>query len=192
MNAADAILNGYLAALRSALTVGPVERRRILAEISDGLHCAAEVRMEAGTDPVEAAREAVAEFGDPEEVARGFTAVIAPAFARRSGMLLIATGPLVGLVWLTTTHGAVYHAAPLVLLFVVAAVPAAIRAAVSRSPVAARVATGSCAAADLTLITVMTLHPVTARLLPVAVALSALRALCAGTAWGRLARMAAS
>lgn len=192
MDEAEAILKGYLDALRSCLTVGPLERHRILAEMNDGLRCAYEARLDAGTGAAEAAREAVAEFGDPTETARGFATVLAPALARRSGILLIATGPLVGIVWLTITSGAVYHSAPLVLLFLVAAVPAAARAVISRSTAAARIATGGCVAADLTLIITMTMHPVTARFLPLAVAVSGLRAVCSATAWGRLTRLAAS
>jgi hypothetical protein len=191
--AAETILNGYLAALSKALPVGPRDRRRILAEIDDGLHCAAEGRVYAGLQPAAAARAAVAEFGDPAEIARQFTAMAEPALARRCGTLLMATGPLIGLIWLSTTSGAILTAAPVVLLLLLATVPAAVLATIAGRSVAARVATAGCVAADLTLIAAMTLHPVSGSpLLFVPVALSALRAIGSATAWHRLEKLAAS
>lgn len=191
--AAEAILNGYLAALGKALRLGPRERRRILAEIDDGLRCAAEARLDAGLDPTAAARAAVAEFGDPEEIARQFSAVAEPALSRRCGTVLVATGPLIGLIWLSVTHGAILTAVPVVLLLLLATIPAAVLATVAGRPIAARVAAAGCIAADLTLIAAMAAHPVPGSpLLFVAVALSALRAIGSATAWHRLGKLAAS
>jgi HAAS len=190
--AAEAILNGHLAVLGRALRVGPRDRRRILAEIDDGLRCAAESRIDAGLDPAAAARAAVAEFGDPERIARQFTAVAEPALSRRCGTVLMATGPVIGLSWLSTTHGAILTAVPVVLLLL-ATIPAAVLAAVAGRSLAARVAAAGCVTADLTLIAAMAAHPVPGSpLLFVAVALSALRAIGSATAWHRLGKLAGS
>ena len=53
-----------------------------------------------GLPPEEAARAAVAEFGDPRTVGAGFAPELAAATGRRVGLSLLTTGPLVGLSWL--------------------------------------------------------------------------------------------
>jgi hypothetical protein len=69
---------------------------RLADEVADGLGEAYEIHLAAGLSADDAARAAVAEFGDAEDVVNGFT-VASPA--RRVARRLIATGPAVGLCW---------------------------------------------------------------------------------------------
>jgi hypothetical protein len=98
--AAERVLDGYLTALAIRLP-GPVRaRREILAELYDGLVEATRARLADGTSQTQAAAGAVIEFGDPVAVAAAFTPQLAAGTARRLAFGLIATGPLVGGVWL--------------------------------------------------------------------------------------------
>ena len=96
---ADAIVTAYLSRLDAALPLPAAERDRIVAEATDALICATQTRIRAGEEPAAAATAAVAEFGDPAMLARQFAAALAPRMARRVGLTLIGSGPLVGLCW---------------------------------------------------------------------------------------------
>jgi hypothetical protein len=132
---ADAIAR-YLDALAGALptTAPPVLRREIVAEIEDGLREAVARQRARGLDPGGAAAAGVAEFGDPAEVAAGFAGELAAAAARRVGLRLLLTGPLIGLTWLTlVTLGAAGRRppglpllVPLLLALLALAVPSAV------------------------------------------------------------------
>ncbi len=74
----------------------------IVAELRSGLLDAADCHENRGLPPAEAAQAAIAEFGDPEQVADGFVAEIAASQARRVAVILLVTGPLVGLLWVGT------------------------------------------------------------------------------------------
>jgi hypothetical protein len=92
------LITGYLAELEARLPAPIVE------ELADGLEEAFARYRERGLDEDTAARAAIAEFGDPQLVAAGFTAVCpGRSLARR----LLVTGPAVGLCWgalLITSH----------------------------------------------------------------------------------------
>ena len=77
----------------------------ILAELEDGLWTATIAHHARGLPPEEAARVAVAEFGDPRTVGTGFGPELAAATGRRVGLALLATGPLVGASWLLLAAG---------------------------------------------------------------------------------------
>ena len=100
-------VNSYLAELKARLP-GPARARAgIVAELRSGLMDAADAHRSAGLPPAQAALAAIAEFGEPAQVADGFRAEIAAGQARRVAASLLVTGPLVGLLWIataTTSH----------------------------------------------------------------------------------------
>ncbi len=92
----------YLAEVASRLP-GPARARSgIVAELRSGLLDATDTHRSAGLPPAEAAAAAIREFGSPEQIAGGFLPEIAASHARRVATVLLATGPLVGLLWLAT------------------------------------------------------------------------------------------
>jgi hypothetical protein len=100
----DDALAAYVADLGARLR-GPRRRRTaILTELTDGLHQAAQVHRAAGQTPERAAATAIARFGTPQAVADAFAGELATAYARRTIIGFIATGPLVGIWWLLLLH----------------------------------------------------------------------------------------
>jgi len=67
-----------------------------VAELADGLIETWQRHLEAGRSATEAARTAIAEFGDPDQVVAAFTAA---APGRRTARFLLGSGPLVGACW---------------------------------------------------------------------------------------------
>ena len=97
----------YLAEVTARLP-GPMRgRARVVAELRSGLLDAADAHRSAGMPAAEAARAAIREFGDPVEIAGGFTAEIAASHARRAALALLLTGPVVGVLWIAA--GAASH-----------------------------------------------------------------------------------
>jgi hypothetical protein len=95
-------VEGYLAEVAARLP-GPARAHSgIVAELRSGLLDAADAHRSAGLPPAEAARVAIHEFGAPAQIAAGFGAEIAASQARRVAIALLATGPLVGLLWIAT------------------------------------------------------------------------------------------
>lgn len=93
-------VDAYLARL-SANLPGPRTARQVaLEEVRDGLAEAIAKRIEAGLPRSLAAREAVAELGSPDTLARAFAPELAIRHARRMLLGLLLTGPLVGACWL--------------------------------------------------------------------------------------------
>jgi hypothetical protein len=92
----------YLAEVTARLPGPPRAHSGIVAELRSGLLDAADAHRSAGLPPAQAARAAIREFGDPAQVAGGFRAEIAASQARRVAVTLLATGPLVGLLWVAT------------------------------------------------------------------------------------------
>jgi hypothetical protein len=93
-------LEGYLAEITACLPGPRRPRAAIVAELRSGLLDAAEAHESAGLPRAAAAAAAFREFGDPAWVASGFRAEIAAGQARRSALMLLATGPLTGLLWI--------------------------------------------------------------------------------------------
>jgi len=148
-----------------------------VTEFEDGLWTATIAYQTRGLPPEEAARAAVAEFGDPRIVGAGFGPELAAATGRRVGLSLLTTGPLVGLSWLLLAAAtwrwtgqeppaaALGLVAVLVGLALVVAVPAAVLSVavsgrLSRwlltgpqvGATAAAVAASACVAGDLVLL----------------------------------------
>jgi hypothetical protein len=93
-------IEGYLAEVAARLP-GPARAQSgIVAELHSGLLDAADAHRSAGLPPAQATLAAIREFGDPAQVAAGFGGEIAASHARRAAGTLLATGPLVGLLWI--------------------------------------------------------------------------------------------
>jgi hypothetical protein len=92
----------YLAEVTARLP-GPAKAHSgIVAELRSGLLDAMDGYLSAGLPPAEAVVAAIREFGDPGLVAGGFLPEIAASHARRVAIVLLISGPLVGLLWLAT------------------------------------------------------------------------------------------
>ena len=90
----------YLAEFTARLPGPPGAHVGIVAELRSGLLDATDAHRSAGLPPAQAALAATREFGDPAQIAEGFGAQIAASQARRVAAALLATGPLVGLLWI--------------------------------------------------------------------------------------------
>jgi hypothetical protein len=196
---AEQAIGSYLAEIAARLT-GPARARRdILAELGAGLADAADAYRCGGLSPAEAARAAIAEFGCPDQVAAGFGAELGAAQARRTALALLATGPLIGVLWASAglaSHIGIppwdwaglpagarlaTHLAVVVLLtaigsalFTVAATGRLTRWLPARPSASAAIAASGTAAMDITLLVALAAGPA-GRLatLPVAVATAA-------------------
>ena len=93
-----ALLTAELPPLRSPLAA-------IREELVSGLVDDIEARIRDGMAPEPAARYSVREFGDPRLLARQFTLGLSLVTARRIGLSLVGTGPVVGFLWLTAMAG---------------------------------------------------------------------------------------
>jgi hypothetical protein len=96
--ASHRLIDDHLAALARALPADTVE------ELADGLAETWQHHVADGLTPTAAAQAAIAEFGTPEQITHAF---VAQAPGRRTALLLLATGPMVGAAWagsLITAH----------------------------------------------------------------------------------------
>ena len=113
-----------LAAYLSDLAVqlpGPRRRRdAILTELRDGLEQAMQDRIAAGLPRDRAAAAAISQFGSPHAVADAFGGELTTAYARRTIVWFIVTGPLVGIWWLLLLHLSPWRTG---LIALVAAIP---------------------------------------------------------------------
>jgi hypothetical protein len=91
----------YLDELAGALPGSRRLKAPILDEVGDGLAESVATHRSRGEDALTAARSAVAEFGDATDLARALSSEMAGSFAHRFGRALVATGPVIGLGWLT-------------------------------------------------------------------------------------------
>lgn len=140
---AAAVVDSYVAELAGLLSGPRRFRQRVADEIRDGLWEAAIAHAGAGAPTVDAARLAVADFGDPGHVAAGFAAEAAAAQARLTALAFTVTGPLVGVWWLLVLHppGAwPWHLSPAALIQAIPALP--LVAIACLAAVAALVTTG--------------------------------------------------
>jgi hypothetical protein len=87
------LIEEYLADLARHLPPDAVD------ELADGLIETWQHFVSSGLAPAPAVRAAIAEFGTPEQITRGF---VAQAPGRRTAMMLLASGPLVGVCWGTS------------------------------------------------------------------------------------------
>lgn len=114
----------YLDAVAQRL-VGPrAPRRAILDELRDGLHESAATHHRRGVPAADAVAAALREFGPPAALAAGFAGELAIIRARRTTLAYLATGPLIGLSWLSvlvSTRGWQYD--PSTLLHTIPALP---------------------------------------------------------------------
>jgi hypothetical protein len=95
----DQLIETYLAQVTAALP-GPARARRdVVAELHSGLLDAAEAHRRAGLPEAAAAEAAVAEFGDPRQVAEAFTPELTARQVRQLTFLLAAASAPVGLLW---------------------------------------------------------------------------------------------
>lgn len=98
--AAEDRLAAYLADLSAQLYGPRAWRRRIVAEIGDGIRDAVQARTDRGATRDAALSAALDEFGTPQRVAAGFAGELAIGYARRTFAGFVVTGPVVGVWWL--------------------------------------------------------------------------------------------
>ena len=84
------LIDGYLATLTRRLPADAVD------ELADGLTETYLRHRSAGLEPDAAARAAITEFGRPEVVMAAF---VRQAPGRRAALMLLCSGPIVGLCW---------------------------------------------------------------------------------------------
>jgi hypothetical protein len=108
------LMDGYLAEVAARLP-GPARARAgIITELRAGLLDAADAHGGGGL-PAAGAAAAIREFGDPCQIADAFRPGLALSQARRVSLTLLATGPLIGLLWAATaiaSHIGIRHAPP--------------------------------------------------------------------------------
>jgi hypothetical protein len=121
--AGRARLDAYLAELAGRLP-GPRRRRaRIMAELRDGLDHAMTDNTAAGLGEAQAVDAAIAGFGPPRDVAAAFTDELAIAHARQVLAWYLATGPLIGILWLLLRQPHPRWAPPVALLAALPVLP---------------------------------------------------------------------
>jgi hypothetical protein len=96
------VIESYLDELGALLDTSVHRRGAILRELEDGLWEAVCDNVDRGMSPAQAALAATSSFGSPVIVAREFEGELATARTRRTAVLLLRTGPVVGLLWLAT------------------------------------------------------------------------------------------
>jgi hypothetical protein len=103
--------------------IGPRWRRtEIVDEVMDGLLCAAEDHLATCSDPAEAARRAVEEWGAPGEVARAYNDATLRLVAKRLSWQTMGVLPLLAISWsvvLLASPAAPWSYHPPVLVFAV-------------------------------------------------------------------------
>ena len=108
-------VEAYLRAIAASLPGPRRARSDILAELRSGLLDAIDARRSAGLTAQAATEAAIAEFGDPRQVASAFRPYLAMTQARRTALSLAVTGPLVGMLWAgaaSASHITLRHAPP--------------------------------------------------------------------------------
>jgi len=194
---AIAAVEHYLTDLSARLRGPRTVRRRILAEVADGLTETIGTHTTDGMPPMVAADTAVREFGDPATVAGSFAEELATATARRTIAAFIVTGPLVGIWWLLLLHPEPWRTGILSLLIALPILPVigvAVATALGTLAGTGRLmrwlpeATGAralsaataiatlCLATDLTILGVLTAHLATGIRYPVLLATVAVAA----------------
>jgi hypothetical protein len=215
---ATGVLAAYLSALDSGLPGGRRARALILAEVADGLACAVETAVADDVAPAVAARRAVDECGDPRRLAAQFAQQMLVGTSHRTGLALVISGPLVGVLWAawwgagvpdwSAKLAAAVAGVPALPLILVLTVPCAVVAAstsgwlarMTAAPSgwayrAALLATAGCVLADATLISMALADrslSTASTALMVAITASVVRASAAALAMKRLVRQHAA
>lgn len=120
--AALAVIDRYLDQLAGQLPAAARLSPGIVAELREDLLEATAATMAHTPDPAAAARAAIAEFGDAATLAEALRPELLTRQARRTGIALVATGPLVGASWLSALYLAggatppVWHLLPLLVI----------------------------------------------------------------------------
>lgn len=109
---ASAAVERYLAEVAARLPGPARARAEIVAELRGGLMDAADAYQSAGVPPAQAAGAVISEFGDAAQIADAFRAEIAASQARRVAVTLLATGPLVGLLWIAAAAASHFAVPP--------------------------------------------------------------------------------
>ncbi|WP_243073712.1 hypothetical protein [Microbacterium sp. SS28] len=91
----------YLAAIEAGIPRWLRGRRAAVAELGDGLDDAISDYRLQGLPPDEAAIRAVRDSGPASVIAGAFTTTLSAVHARHTALALLASGPFIGLVWLT-------------------------------------------------------------------------------------------
>jgi hypothetical protein len=99
---ARAVADAYAAAVTQRLDAPAAVLTDIRDEVADGMAEAIDGFRRRGLSPEDAERAALAEFGAPAATAAAFDPEVRVARARRTGMFLMLTGPVVGLLWFVT------------------------------------------------------------------------------------------
>lgn len=94
----------YLAEIAVRLPGPRRARAGVVAELRSGLMDAADAHLSAGLPAGQAEQAAVAEFGDPARIARGFRGELAARQARCVAAAVLASGPVTGLLWLAAAR----------------------------------------------------------------------------------------
>jgi HAAS len=103
--AGEPAVERYLAEITARLPGPPRRHASLAAELRSGLLDAVDAYRAAGLPPGQAVAAAIGEFGDPAEVAGSFRAEVAAGQARRTAAALLASGPLVGVLWFAVAVG---------------------------------------------------------------------------------------
>jgi hypothetical protein len=93
------VVRAYLRDVGGRPTARGNLRRDILDELEDGLFEAIKYHAAMGMAPGRAASKAIADFGDPDIVARAIARDAIEVRSRRIALTLIRTGPLIGALW---------------------------------------------------------------------------------------------
>lgn len=97
-----ALIEHYLSSVTAGLPGPRRARTAAINELRDGLRDAVDAHRRRGLDARRATEAAIVESGAPALVAAAYQPVLADLQARHTGQLLIATGPVVGALWLLT------------------------------------------------------------------------------------------
>jgi hypothetical protein len=154
----------YLRELETLIPSWLHGRRSALAELADGLRDATEHYRSRGMEPDAAAARALRDCGPAPLIASEFAAMLATGHARRTAIALMATGPVVGVLWLMTlvpgqTPDALLMHYPVLGMLVLASVTCALLTILTTGPairwlppmrlVPRRIAAAACAAAAI-------------------------------------------
>jgi hypothetical protein len=107
--AAVAVVDDYLDRLADRLRTHAPLTPEIAAELRDDLVDATMALIPDSPTTIVAAHRALDDFGDVESVAQAMQPELAARRARRTGIALLVSGPLIGACWLTAVFTTAHH-----------------------------------------------------------------------------------